>query len=94
MASRRQIEANRANAEKSTGPRTSVGKAISSRNAYQHGLSRWNEAADCGFAGFDAVLADEFKRAGMEAALQDLAHARDRQNRLRAIKLGLIFGHD
>ncbi len=91
LASMRQIEANRANAEKSTGPRTSVGKAISSRNAYQHGLSRWNEAAGCGFAVFDAVLADEFKRAGMEAALQDLAQARDRQNRLRAFKLALIL---
>lgn len=68
-----------------------LGKATSSRNAYQHGLSRWNEAAGCGFAGFDAVLADEFKKAGMEAALQDLAQARDRQNRLRALKRGLIL---
>ena len=39
MASERQIAANRANALKSTGPRTAAGRATSSRNAYRHGLS-------------------------------------------------------
>jgi hypothetical protein len=40
MASEKQIAANRANAKKSTGPRTAVGKLRSSRNAFRHGLSR------------------------------------------------------
>jgi hypothetical protein len=39
MASEKQISANRANAKKSTGPRTMAGRAKSSRNAYRHGLS-------------------------------------------------------
>jgi len=39
MASEKQIAANRANAKKSTGPRTPAGRAKSSRNAYRHGLS-------------------------------------------------------
>ena len=39
MASEKQIAADRANAKKSTGPRTSAGRAKSSRNAYRHGLS-------------------------------------------------------
>jgi pantothenate synthetase len=39
MASERQVAANRANALKSTGPRTAAGRAKSSRNAYHHGLS-------------------------------------------------------
>jgi hypothetical protein len=39
MASERQIAANRANALKSTGPRTAARRATSSRNAYRHGLS-------------------------------------------------------
>ena len=39
MASEKQISANRANAKKSTGPRTAAGRAKSSRNAYRHGLS-------------------------------------------------------
>lgn len=91
MASERQIEANRANSAKSTGPQTSAGKAVSSRNAYRHGLSRWDEAAGSGSAGFDVILAEEFKGTDMEAALQDLANARSRQDRLRALRLGLIL---
>jgi hypothetical protein len=39
MATRKQIEANRRNARKSTGPRTSAGRAVSSRNALRHGLT-------------------------------------------------------
>jgi hypothetical protein len=37
-ASERKIEANRLNAQKSTGPRTSDGKRAASRNAIQHGI--------------------------------------------------------
>lgn len=40
MATEKQIAANRANAKRSTGPRTTAGKLNSSRNAYRHGLSR------------------------------------------------------
>jgi hypothetical protein len=39
MASEKQIAANRANAERSTGPKTLAGKMASSRNAFRHGLS-------------------------------------------------------
>jgi len=39
MASRRQILANRSNAQKSTGPRTAKGKARSRQNAQKHGLN-------------------------------------------------------
>ncbi len=38
MASERQIEANRLNAQASTGPRTGAGKAQSRQNALKHGL--------------------------------------------------------
>ena len=39
MATEKQIAANRANAQRSTGPRTATGRSKSSRNAYRHGLS-------------------------------------------------------
>jgi hypothetical protein len=39
MTSVRQIAANRRNSAKSTGPRTSTGKARSRRNAFAHGLA-------------------------------------------------------
>lgn len=39
VASERKIAANRRNARKSTGPRSSVGKKRTSRNSYRHGLT-------------------------------------------------------
>jgi anti-sigma-K factor RskA len=39
MNSYRQIEANRRNALKSTGPKTEAGKEVSRRNAVRHGLT-------------------------------------------------------
>ena len=39
MPSERQLAANRANAKRSTGPKTAAGKLRSSRNALTHGLS-------------------------------------------------------
>ena len=38
MATEAQVAANRANARKSTGPRTAEGKAVVSQNAVKHGL--------------------------------------------------------
>lgn len=39
MATEKQIRANRANAKKSTGPKTAAGRLMSSRNAVRHKLS-------------------------------------------------------
>jgi hypothetical protein len=39
MATTKQVTANRANAARSTGPRTAAGRAKSSHNAFRHGLS-------------------------------------------------------
>src|ERR1044072_5782906 len=42
MATNKQIEANRRNAAKSTGPKTEVGKQTSKANAWKHGLAAKN----------------------------------------------------
>jgi hypothetical protein len=39
MATKKQVEANRSNAKKSTGPKTSSGKGIASKNSLRHGLT-------------------------------------------------------
>ena len=39
MASEKQLVANRANAKRSTGPKTETGKALSRMNAHKHGLT-------------------------------------------------------
>lgn len=39
MVSTRNLSANRANAKRSTGPRSSAGKAVTAQNARQHGLA-------------------------------------------------------
>jgi hypothetical protein len=57
MLSQRQLEANRRNAQKSTGPKPPQGKAVASRNALKHGLTAQ-----------DAVISDE-ERPHFEEAL-------------------------
>jgi hypothetical protein len=46
MATERQIAANRRNASKSTGPKTSAGKQRASRNSYRHGLNVRSDDGD------------------------------------------------
>src|SRR6476620_10715305 len=53
MASVRQLEANRANARKSTGPRTETGKAIARLNALRHGLTSQKRVTLVGESEFD-----------------------------------------
>lgn len=62
MASEKQIAANRANAQHSTGPRTGDGKAASSRNALRHGLTA---------RGFIILDGQESAFEQLESALRD-----------------------
>ena len=56
MATQKQIEANRRNAQKSTGPKTPEGKALASQNASTHGLTASR-------AGSRVVIANEDREA-------------------------------
>ncbi len=69
MATEAQIEANRANAQKSTGPRTAEGKTVVAQNAVKHGL-RAQTAVLLGesgeeYAGFHAALLEELDPEGV-----------------------------
>jgi hypothetical protein len=91
MSSRRQIEANRRNAKKSTGPRSAEGKAIVAKNAVRHGLLsrdvlvRGEDAAE--FDGFAERLRAQLGPVGeIEKFLAD----RIVVNRWRLRRLGRI----
>ena len=68
MTSKKQIEANRSNAKKSTGPKTDEGKAKSSINALKHGLTSqrvWlTEEEEGEFKDFRLGLLDELEPIG------------------------------
>ena len=72
--SARQIAANRANALRSTGPRSAGGKAVTARNALRHGLRSHDPILPEGNAAdFDrlreTLIADLEPAGGLEAAL-------------------------
>lgn len=93
MASERQVEANRRNARKSTGPKSRGGKKRASRNAYRHGLSvsfLSNEAfADEVAKVARKIVGDTDNPITLEYA-RAIAHAELDLARVRRIKVGLI----
>jgi hypothetical protein len=88
MSSERRIQANRANAAKSTGPLTVQGKRNSSRNSLQHGmLARaivLDSESTVRFTALLTALTEELQpQTGVESALvENMAVARWRQMRL------------
>src|SRR5208283_305047 len=65
QVSERKADANRANAQRSTGPRTPEGKASASLNALRHGI--------LAKAAFNVVIEGEERRAEFEAIVAGLA---------------------
>jgi hypothetical protein len=89
MATEKQIRANRANAQRSTGPRTGAGKLKSSRNAFRHGLSAsmpldLHRAAEVNFIALE--LAGEHATAARLASAADFATAQMELLRIHAIR--------
>ena len=87
--SRSQVEANRANAQRSTGPRSAAGKARASQNALRHGL---NAKASASTDDQDVLcLARRLcGRSEPSVASRDAAEAELHLARIRAIKRRLI----
>ena len=96
MPTDKQIEANRRNAKKSTGPRTTEGKGRSALNALRHGLtaqvSVMPEEERVAFEAFTTPLIETFKPANpVETQLAVLyATYQWRLNRIAAIEEGLF----
>src|SRR5467141_102879 len=96
MTSLRQIEANRCNALKSTGPKTENGKRQSRRNAFRHGLTAetvievLEDSED--YRGFEAaIIADYDARTAVERELVlRLASLLWRIRRATSIDTGLL----
>jgi hypothetical protein len=99
MISYRQIEANRRNALKSTGPSTETGKRQSRRNAVRHGLTAetvigsLEDAED--YRAFEAaIIADYDAQSAVERELVlRLASVLGRLRRARAMETGLFEIH-
>lgn len=61
LASQRQIDANRRNAQKCRGPKSATGRAISSQNALKHGLHAKSQILPCELPADLAALAIEYQ---------------------------------
>ena len=97
MATSRQVAANRANARKSTGPKTAAGKAVAAGNSTRHALLAADLAAtqDEDAGALEALRADftaELAPAGpLEAALcERVVSALWRLRRLQVAEVGLF----
>jgi hypothetical protein len=97
MATERQIAANRANAKKSTGPRTAAGRSKSSRNALRHGLSaplRLDPATSVKAAAIARALVDDGASEEQLASAAEFAEAHLELLRIRALRHELAASID
>ena len=96
MASEKQIAANRANAKRSTGPRTALGKMKSSRNAYRHGLCCPLSLGPDSAAKIEAIARAVTAGAGDEQLVSavEFAKAQFELLRIQAIRNEMMLGLD
>lgn len=90
MASNRQIEANRTNAKRSTGPKTRRGKAKSSRNALRHGLARSGNRDEADVARLAGVISSGLEHPGAAPMIVDLARCKVELLRVRAVRQDIL----
>jgi hypothetical protein len=96
MATQSQIDANRINAQKSTGPRTPEGKAQSRRNGLLHGLTAKTCMLDGedpeALTGIHADLSDKYHPQDTEEdfLVERMAKARCRYNRIMPLEAAIF----
>jgi len=90
MASKRQIKANRANAKRSTGPKTAIGKVRSSRNALRHGLARSEIGDDAEGLGTLLNTIPALEQPSSLLGPMVWAQAQLRLSRIREIRRGML----
>lgn len=93
MASDRQIAANRANAKRSTGPKTALGRFNSSRNATRHGLSDSQPLSGAMVCKFDMMMsALTAEEAGLEQSetATEFALAQIELMRIRSVRAAMM----
>lgn len=97
MASEKQIAANRANAKRSTGPKTKSGRYASSRNATRHGLaslSLLNESVSIDIETLARTLLHEGANDDQLAAARLLSQAQLDLSRVRMVRATLMASLD
>src|SRR5689334_21446643 len=87
MASERQRAANRANAKRSTGPKTPAGKLRSSRNALKHGLSALVFSPN---GNREAFCSEPYKVERQHGPSSDLVQSLSTLSRIRLMRANLI----
>jgi hypothetical protein len=88
----RQIRANRANAARSTGPRTKAGKAAVRLNALRHGLaavSHYESGADQEVEALAHAIVDAERESELLALAREVADAESRLRRVRSAQMVL-----
>jgi hypothetical protein len=97
MATEKQIAANRANANRSTGPKTKLGRRASSRNALRHGLScpsPMNESISMDVDNLTQTFVQEGASDDQRAAARQVAQAQMDLSRIRTVRATLMASLD
>jgi len=97
MATEKQIAANRANAKRSTGPKTKRGRHASSRNALRHGLScplPMDETVSIDVDNLVRMLVHEGTDDDQAAAARQVAQAQVDLSRVRMARVRLMASLD